>query len=68
MQHSIQILGSLKIALEEKWNKILKNLFLRHANRSEVVLIQSLKKKGDILSRFTVLCQSYFAVIFLNEK
>ena len=38
-------IGLLKTAIEEEWNKM-KNLFLRHVNRFEGVLVPQLKKKN----------------------
>ena len=54
---------SLNTATEEEKDKIPKNLLWTHANRFEGGSIQQWKNVF-ILSKFTVLCLSYFVVYF----
>ena len=52
---------SLKTAIEEEWNKISKEFILKACKSFR----KCIKKMAAILSRFTVLCLSfYFAVNF----
>ena len=62
-------IGSLKTAIEKEWNKMSEESILKACKsfRRHVDTIIE-KKMADILSKFTVLCRSYFVAYFFELK
>ena len=62
-------IGSHKTAIEEEWNKMSEEFILKACKlfqRCDDAIIE--KKMAAILSKFIVLCQSYFVFYFFKSK
>ena len=58
-------IGSLKIAIEEEWNKMFEELILKACKSFGRCVDTIIKRIAAILSKYTVLCLfSYFVVYF----
>ena len=65
-------IGSLKAPIEEEWNKMTEEFILETCKLFwrcvDTITKKKKKKMAGILSKFTVLCLSYFVVSFLKLK
>ena len=58
-------IGSLKIAIEEEWNKISEEFILKVFKSFRRNVDTIIEKMWAILSKFTVLCLSFYFIIYL---